>query len=244
MKIKKILYPLLCLSLILSMFGCERPSPPPETTAKKPSVTEPTTEDPYKGMSDEEKLAAVGIWEMEYNPYFRMIFEEGGGGYMVRSGIYFRQSWKITDNVLETEVQLNPDLKQGMLYDFVMEGNSFYITNPEHKTTSRFFAAGTQPLELPEEGEKDSKLLGVWIPETEGYYAYIFEDDFGTSGKFGARDETRRIAREFVWTVYDLELYMYFVEDEHLRYEYIVSGNKLTLSRAGYPNVVYYRAPE
>jgi len=233
---------LMCLFLTLALCGCGIFKRTEETTSPgNPDGAEMMTY-PYHWLPDAERLMAVRVWEAEGNPYTLMAFDIEGTGYLVRFGVTYSHTWRLEGNILVTETELRPEVTQQTVYEFQMEENGFILKNTVNENTARFFVAGTQSKELPEDGHKDPDLYGVWLPEDEAYVAYIFAPDGEKSGRFSSNDKDRRIRSELVWTVHDYYLYIYYVNDAQYKYNYIVSGNRLTLYRDGFPTVTYRRA--
>lgn len=195
----------------------------------------------YEGMSDEEKLAAVGTWEKELHPQNLMVFHEDGSGEITNYDIVFRMEWSLENDVLSTDVEIYNQM-YNTKYDFIMEGNSYVITSHETQVSARFYIGGTQATGLPSGGEKDPVLIGKWIPEDSSFPGYIFAGEGEVSGRFSVRDEEQDIQRELEWTVFDYELYVYYVNGPQYVYEYMLSGNNLVLYREGESNIVYRRA--
>ncbi|MDR1631159.1 MAG: hypothetical protein LBS36_13255 [Oscillospiraceae bacterium] len=245
---KRIACLLLCL-LLMQFIGCENEKGISTTAPASESDTSPITSSQttqqdlskYEGMSDEEKLIAVGTWEKERHPANTMVFKEGGKGLITNYGITYNMTWSLEGSVLSTEVEIMKGTEQSAVYDLAMEGNAYVITSHQTKSAARFYFSGTQPTELPQSGKKDSGIFGKWSPEDSSYFAYVFTDDGSTSGKFSTKDDDQTIQAEFKWTVFDYQIYIYYVNGPQYVYEYMLSGDTLIFYQEGKPNIVYKR---
>lgn len=229
MKTKKIIALLLVAVIAFSLSGCSLLEG--IVSFKLPEIELPDflsflKGDPYKGMTEEEKLVAVGTWEKYYAPATYMVFNSDGTGKQHHNGYDYDYYWSLDDGILCVE------LVGATTYNYVFEmlDESFTVTNADAGTTAEFVYGGSQVTEFPDNGTNPAQLVGDWVSDDTDLYAWVLNAD-GTGYRYNAQNSSAATVN-IEWTYVKKTKTLYFHSDNWenmLYYNYSVNDDVLLL---------------
>ena len=186
--------------------------------------------DPYAGMTAQEKLAAVGDWEMLYDPTVKLSFSSDGTGSQVNGyGISANITWTLQDNKLTIVVEDIMDYT----YNFVMEDKDFTVQNTDGSTAVLTFVyGGSQLSEIPDDAKKPTAFVGEWKSDNSNVYSIVFNQD-GTAYRFEQDDASKTHVADLKWGCdsKQTQLYLYDTNAGRINYySFTVSDTALQIT--------------